>query len=107
MPLEEIPPKCECGAALRPDVVWFGEGLPEEALAQAFEASRSCDLMLVVGTSAVVQPAASIPLLAKQAGAGVVEVNPDATPITPFVDLHLEGRAAEILPGLVKELVSL
>ena len=106
VPLEEIPPVCGCGGALRPDVVWFGEGLPEEALARAFEASRSCDLMLVVGTSAVVQPAASMPLLAKQAGARVIEVNPDATPITPFVDLHLEGKAAEILPGLAKEILS-
>jgi NAD-dependent deacetylase len=87
-------------------VVWFGEGLPEDALARTFEASRSCDLMLVVGTSAVVQPAASMPLLARQAGASVIEINPDRTPITPFVDLHLEGKAAEILPGLAEELVS-
>jgi NAD-dependent deacetylase len=106
-PLEEIPPICECGATFRPDVVWFGEGLPEEVLARAFEALRSCDLMLVVGTSSVVQPAASMPLLAKQAGASVIEVNPDQTPITPFVDLHLDGKAAEILPGLAEEIVSL
>lgn len=106
VPLEEIPPKCECGALLRPDIVWFGEGLPETLLQQAFEVCRSCDLMLVVGTSAVVQPAASMPLLAKQAGAGVIEINPDATPITPFVDLHLEGQAAEILPALAGQIVS-
>jgi NAD-dependent deacetylase len=107
VPLEEIPPRCDCGAGLRPDVVWFGEGLPETALRDAFEASRACDLMVVVGTSAVVQPAASMPLLAEQAGARVIEVNPDTTPITPFMDLHLEGKAAEILPGLVTELLSL
>ena len=106
VPLEEIPPKCGCGALLRPDVVWFGEGLPETALRQAFEVSSACDLMLVVGTSAVVQPAASVPLLAKQAGAKVIEINPDATPITPFVDLHLEGKAAEILPPLADQIVS-
>jgi len=105
VPLEAIPPMCDCGAPLRPDVVWFGEGLPEEALAKAFEASRSCDLMLVVGSSAVVQPAASIPLLAKQAGSSVIEINPDATPITPFVDMHLEGKAAEILPTLVNQIL--
>jgi NAD-dependent deacetylase len=104
VPLAEIPPRCRCGAMLRPDVVWFGEGLPEEALRAAFEASRSCDLMLVVGTSAVVQPAASMPLVAKQAGAAVVEINPDATPVTPFVDIHLEGKAAEIVPTLASRL---
>jgi NAD-dependent deacetylase len=106
VPLEEIPARCECGAMLRPDVVWFGEGLPETAIAEALKASRSCDVMLVVGTSAVVQPAASMPLLAKQAGAGIIEINPDATPITPFVDLHLEGKAAEILPDLVTRILS-
>lgn len=106
VPLEEVPPKCDCGALLRPDVVWFGETLPGDALEQAYEASRSCDLMLVVGTSAVVQPAASMPLLAMQAGAKVVEVNPDATPITLFVDLHLEGKAAEILPAIAAEILS-
>jgi NAD-dependent deacetylase len=106
VPLEEVPPTCQCGSLLRPDVVWFGEALPPSALEQAFEASRSCDLMLVVGTSAVVQPAASMPLLAKQAGAAVVEVNPDATPITAFVDLHAEGGAAEILPALVTQIIS-
>ena len=106
VPLEEVPPRCDCGALLRPDVVWFGESLPGDALEQAFEVSRSCDLMLVVGTSAVVQPAASMPLLAKQAGAKVVEVNPDATPITPFVDLHLEGKAAEILPAIAADIIS-
>jgi len=106
VPLEEIPPRCECGALLRPDIVWFGEGLPETALQHAFEVCRSCDLMLVVGTSAVVQPAASMPLLAKQAGAGVIEVNPDTTPITPFVDLHFEGKAAEILPAIAAQVLS-
>jgi NAD-dependent deacetylase len=106
VPLEEIPPRCACGGLLRPDVVWFGEALPEAALSEAFEASRSCDLMLVVGTSAVVQPAASMPLLTKQAGAAVVEVNPDQTPITPFVDMHFQGKAAEILPPLLSRVKS-
>jgi NAD-dependent deacetylase len=100
-PLAEIPPMCRCGGRLRPDVVWFGEALPEAALSEAFETARSCGLMLVVGTSAVVQPAASIPLLAKQAGAHVIEINPDPTPITPFADVHLGGKAGETLPGVV------
>jgi NAD-dependent deacetylase len=100
IPLESIPPECECGGILRPDVVWFGESLRERDLRQAFEDSRSCDLMIVVGTSAVVQPAASMPVVAKEAGAIVIEVNPDETCITCLVDLHLRGKAAEILPGL-------
>jgi NAD-dependent deacetylase len=106
VPLVEIPPRCACGGLLRPDVVWFGEGLPGAALNEAFEASRSCELMIVVGTSAVVQPAASMPLLAKQAGAAVIEVNPDETPITPFVDIHIEGNAAEIVPDLAGRILS-
>jgi NAD-dependent deacetylase len=101
VPLKAIPPLCECGAMLRPDVVWFGEALPERALGAAMEASRACDLMIVAGTSAVVQPAASLPLLAKRAGAFLMEVNPDPTPISPYVDLVLKGRAGELLPDVV------
>jgi NAD-dependent deacetylase len=106
-PLTEIPPRCACGALLRPDVVWFGETIPEKVLGAAFEASRHCDIMLVIGTSGVVQPAASMPLMAKQAGAGVIEVNPDPTPITPFVDVHLDGRAGEVVPHLVETLLKI
>ena len=109
VPLSAIPPLCECGAMLRPDIVWFGEPLPERAIAQAIEASRASDLMLVVGTSAVVQPAASMPMLAKQAGAFVMEINPDPTPISPYVDLTLEGKAGEVLPGVaafLRDLIS-
>jgi NAD-dependent deacetylase len=106
-PLSEIPPKCRCGGLLRPDVVWFGEALPEAALSESFERSRSCGLMLVVGTSGVVQPAASMPLLAKQAGAHLIEINPDPTPITPFADIHLSGKAGETLPGVVDLILGL
>jgi NAD-dependent deacetylase len=90
---------------LRPDIVWFGEALPVDAIDQAAEASRSCGLMVVAGTSAIVQPAASMPLLAKQAGAHVIEVNPDPTPLTPYVDIHLEGKAGETMPGLVDSIL--
>ncbi len=107
VPLPEIPPHCTCGGMLRPDIVWFGEALPEKAIREASEASRDCDLMVVAGTSAVVQPAASMPLLAKQAGAHVIEVNPDPTPLTPYVDLHLEGKAGEVMPGLVDSILEL
>ncbi len=105
-PLKEIPPRCECGSLLRPDVVWFGEQIPPELLQQSFELSGNCDLMIVVGTSGVVQPAASMPLIAKQSGAYVVEINPETTPITPFSDLFLKGKAGDILPKVVTALVS-
>lgn len=104
VPLASIPPLCDCGAMLRPDIVWFGEALPERAIMKALEASRASDLMLVVGTSAVVQPAASMPILARQAGAFVVEINPDPTPISPYVDLTLRGKAGEIMPRVVEAL---
>lgn len=106
VPLSEVPPRCRCGALLRPDVVWFGEGLPRAACEEAFAASGQCRLMLVVGTSAVVQPAASMPVLAKQSGAYVIEINPDPTPITGYVDLHLPGKAGEILPAVAEALKS-
>lgn len=100
--LGEIPPKCVCGGSLRPDVVWFGEALPQEILSQAFQAAQSCDLFLSVGTSALVQPAASLPLLALRNGAFVVEINPEPTPLSERVDESIRGKAGEVLPRLVK-----
>ncbi|MEO8103931.1 MAG: NAD-dependent deacylase [Betaproteobacteria bacterium] len=98
----EIPPRCaQCGSMLRPDVVWFGEMLPEDALDAAMRATRSCDVFLSVGTSSVVEPAASLPLVARQAGAMVIEVNPDTTPVTAAAQISLRGTAGEILPGLL------
>jgi NAD-dependent deacetylase len=102
--LSELPPKCRCGSNLRPDVVWFGEMLPREAIDRAFEASHECDCMLVVGTSAVVQPAASLPLVAKRGGAFVAEINSEPTPLTEFVDVSMMGKAGELLPGILEEL---
>jgi NAD-dependent deacetylase len=87
---------------LRPDVVWFGEALPIEAFAQASEAARSCDLFFSVGTSSLVQPAASLPFEALRAGAVLVEVNPSDTPLTRHAHYTLRGRAGEVLPALVK-----
>ncbi|MDZ7374773.1 MAG: NAD-dependent deacylase [candidate division KSB1 bacterium] len=97
-------PHCSCGGLVRPDVVWFGELLPQEALTQAYLYTRTSDVFLTIGTSAVVQPAASLPLEAKSYGAYVVEINTEPTPITPWVDEHVRGRAGEILPKLVAEL---
>jgi NAD-dependent deacetylase len=99
--LPEIPPRCEgCGGMLRPAVVWFGEALPQEALQDAMRWAHDCELFLTIGTSAVVQPAASLPLLAAQAGACVIEVNPEETMATPHFHLSLRGKAAEILPRI-------
>ena len=99
----EIPPRCpECGSRLRPDVVWFGESLPPQALQQAVTAARSCDLFFSVGTSALVHPAASLPLEALNQGAPVIEINPTETPLTPYVSLYLSGRAGEVLPALLR-----
>ncbi len=101
VPLRTIPPRCACGSLLRPDIVWFGEMLPAEALERAFRAAETCDVFLVVGTSALVQPAASLPMLARQHGAAVIEVNPEPTPISHLVDVSLQGKAGEILPALL------
>ncbi len=99
---EEIPPRCPtCGARLRPDVVWFGESLPTDALITAVEAARRAEVFLSVGTSAVVQPAASLPVEALQAGAVVVEINPDPTPLTPMATHALHGPSGEVLPEVV------
>ncbi len=98
VPLPEIPPHCRCGGLLRPAVVWFGESLPSHILEAAWEAASRCQMMLVVGTSAVVQPAASLPIIAKRNGAYLIEVNPAETPITPLADEVLRGPAGEVLP---------
>ncbi len=105
-PLEELPPRCpNCGALLRPHVVWFGESLDAAILQRAFALSSSCEVMFVIGTSAVVQPAASLPLSARESGATVVEINPDPTPLTPHMDFSFRGKAGEILPKIDGELL--
>lgn len=97
-------PACEtCSAPMRPDVVWFGETLPEPALRQAEEAITHCDLMLVAGTSGVVQPAAAFAFHARARGARVIEVNPEETPISAIADVSLRGPSAHELPELLGE----
>ena len=101
-PDDGLPPRCAaCGAFLRPDVVWFEELLPAEALARAEDAAARCDLMLVAGTAAEVYPAAALPLTAKRAGALLVEVNPHATPLSSAADFVLRAPAGVALPALV------
>jgi NAD-dependent deacetylase len=97
--LEEIPPRCPtCGAVLRPDVVWFGESLERAVLEEAGRLSTTCEVMVVVGTSALVHPAASLPLAALESGARLVEINPDSTPLTRLAHFSLRGKAGEVLP---------
>ncbi len=88
-----------CGGMWRPDIVWFGEALPQDVLARAFDAARRADLMLVVGTSGLVQPAASL-ATKRMTDAYVVEVNPEETQLTPHVDASLRARASDVLPQL-------
>ncbi len=96
------PPRCSCGSLLRPDVVWFGENLPPAALERAFSEIRSAQVALVVGTSGLVQPAASLPFIARHHGAYLVEVNPEETATTIIADCFLQGRSGEILPRIVE-----
>lgn len=98
-------PRCDCGGLIRPDVVWFGESLPSQVLKCSFDAARSSDVFFSIGTSAVVQPAASLPLEAKHEGAYVVEINLEPTVISPYVDETILGKAAVILPQLLKKLI--
>jgi NAD-dependent protein deacetylase/lipoamidase len=100
-PLPKLPPHCACGGLARPGVVWFGEPLPDGMMLEAEHAVQAADVLLVVGTSAAVYPAAGLIPLAKQQGVKVVEVNPEATPYSEMVDCSLRGAAGEILPALV------
>ena len=99
------PPRCPyCGAYVRPDVVWFEETLPADAIARAFDLCETADVLLVVGTSGVVQPVAHLPFVAAQNGARVIEVNPEQTPISRVVRWHLAGPSGEILPQVIAEM---
>ena len=99
----DSPPACAgCGQLVRPDVVWFGESLPWQAVEAAAEAAHTCDLMLVVGTSGLVHPAAQLPLVAQQAGATIIDINPQPGPISEIADLFLPGKSGEILPALAR-----
>jgi NAD-dependent deacetylase len=91
-----------CGGSLRPDVVWFGEMLPVDALEAAIDASENCDVFFSIGTSSVVYPAADLWRRAKDSGAIVIEINKDPTSLTPLADFSFLGKAGEILPELVE-----
>ncbi len=99
----ETPPRCpHCRGHLRPDVVWFGEELPDEAITTARRVSDACDVFLSVGTSSLVYPAAMLPEMALRRGATVVEINPDETPLTASATFSLRGEAGIVLPALLR-----
>ncbi|NNF98793.1 MAG: NAD-dependent deacylase [Desulfobacteraceae bacterium] len=103
--MTQIPPRCDCNGILRPDIVFFGEMIPPAALMRSQQLAETCDVMLVVGTSAFVQPAAYIPVIAKQNGAVIVEINPESTPLTNQVtDLALMGNAGETMNRVLGEI---
>ena len=96
-------PRCaRCGGLLRPDVVWFGESLPRTKLADALEAARTCEVFFSIGTSGLVQPAASLAYAALESGAALLEINAEVTPLTSHVRFSLQGKSGEILPELVR-----
>jgi NAD-dependent deacetylase len=107
---KEFPPRCECQEILKPDVVFFGEAIPEEALNRSFMLAASSQALMVVGTSAVVSPANTLPSNAKRNGAKVIEINKESTHLTEtLTDVFLQGSAAEVIPAIVirlKEMTS-
>ena len=99
------PPHCiNCGGLVRPSVVWFGENLPLSAMNAAWQAAESCDLMLVVGTSGVVYPAAQLPFVAQERGAVVIDINPEPSPISEMATLYLPGPSGVILPQIISQM---
>ena len=98
---EPLPPKCKCGSILRPDVVWFGESLPQNIWQSAIKEASICDVMIVVGTSLVVSPANTLPVYAKQNGATLIEVNPEETVMSHDMDLSIHATSVEVLPKLL------
>jgi NAD-dependent deacetylase len=107
--MEDLPARCpRCSSLLKPDVVFFGEAIPWEAQAMSHRECNSCDAVLVIGTSAVVYPAASIPITAKERGAIVIEINTESTPLTHQIsDYLICGSAGEIMPAIVEEVKKL
>ena len=97
----ELPPLCKCGSILRPDVVWFGESLPQDVWQAAISEASSCDTMVVVGTSLAVSPANLLPVYAKQNGAILVEINPEETAMSDTMDISIRSSAAKALPELL------
>jgi NAD-dependent deacetylase len=100
--VDGVPQCISCGGLLRPDVVWFGESLPRDALEAAVIATRNSDVFFSIGTSGLVQPAAALAIAAKNQNALVIEINAEPTPLTERTDFFLLGKSGEILPALVR-----
>ena len=98
---ELLPPKCKCGSMLRPDVVWFGEPLPQNIWQSAIKEASVCDVMVIVGTSLVVSPANTLPVYAKQNGAILIEVNPEKTVMSNDMTLSIQATSVEVLPKIL------
>jgi len=99
--LKGLAPRCDrCGGRKRPDIVFFGETLPADVMSAAYEEATSCDVMLVVGTSGLVYPAANLPVAAYERQAAIIEVNPEVSPLSGIAKIHLQGAASEMLPAL-------
>ncbi|MGH3553380.1 MAG: Sir2 family NAD-dependent protein deacetylase, partial [Mycobacterium sp.] len=105
--VEVEPPTCVCGGLIRPDIVWFGEPLPHEPWQQAVEATAAADVLVVVGTSAIVYPAAGLPELALARGVVVIEVNPEPTPLSDSATITVRETASKALPTLLQRLPAL
>lgn len=105
--LEATPPRCACGGLIRPGIVWFGEQLPDGPWTASVDAVRSADLLVVVGTSGIVYPAAGLPELALAQGTVVVEVNPESTPLSEAATVTLRESASTALPTLLQQLPAL
>jgi len=103
-PSEEIPECPECKAILRPDVVWFGESLDAQVMNTVYDQLERADTIIVIGTSGIVQPAASFPLVVKRNGGSMIEINVERTPLSYTADIHVPGKAGEILPRIDQEL---
>lgn len=97
----DLPPLCKCGNILRPDVVWFGESLPQDIWQQAIIHASNCDVMIIVGTSLVVSPANTLPIYAKQNKATLIEINPEKTIMSSDVDLSIRNTGAMTLPEII------
>ena len=103
--ISEIPPRCNCGGILRPNAVFFGEMIPQDALWRSRQVATDCDVMLVIGTSAMVQPAAMMPVVAKESGAIVIEINPESTVLTDDISAYLiKGPAGDTMNRIMAEL---
>jgi NAD-dependent deacetylase len=103
--ISDIPPRCDCGGILRPNTVFFGEMIPQEALRRSRQVATDCDVMLVIGTSAVVQPAALMPVVAKESGAKIIEINPESTLLTGDIsDYLIKGPAGDVMNRIMADL---